>query len=197
MTVTPEFDIERNGYDKRQVDLYVDKLRDEYQALYGVHQRLQARTVELERLRAEQEDILQVMLAAQELAKTIEAEAKVRAEQTLREAMARAEATLQEAQMGAEQTLQEAKVQAEHELREAQSVAEQTIDLAQSAVSRIVEEAERDAQKLVADADPNEPVEEETHDRNPDPPREDTGGNRPGVPGGYQAWSETYLEHKG
>ena len=82
----PEFNLEWRGYNKQQVDEYIDYLRDEYERVVLEAERLYARVEELEDREESKEDIAAALIAAQSAAREIKREAREKADELISDA---------------------------------------------------------------------------------------------------------------
>jgi len=112
----PEFNICKRGYDPEEVDVYIDKLRTEYDHLADICEKHQARIQELEDGAEEVEDVARVMITAQAVARQIEQDAQEKANRQ----MTGVEQYSNQAKTEADQLVASAQLRAKHILEEAQ-----------------------------------------------------------------------------
>ena len=106
--MAPVFERERNGYNRQEVDMYVAKLRDEYEKVHYFCTKLQNRIHEEVSSNANQDDIACVMIAAQRFAREIRQDAQESAERMVAKAKSRAGHMISEALDRAEQIMKHA-----------------------------------------------------------------------------------------
>ena len=126
----PEFEAEKRGYNKQQVDEYIDILRGEYDKIAGLCKEYYARIEALEAKEASQEDIARALLAAQSFASKLEKDAKIKAEQIINEA----KVTEGAAKKKETQILANAQRKADQIIADAQTKASQATTLANTRV---------------------------------------------------------------
>lgn len=119
----PKFDaVKKGGYNQKQVDDYIDRLRDEYSKAVNMNNKLKDRVNELETLEREKHSIATAMITTQALIETIEQDAKIRAKTIVREAAEQAKALTEKTQAQANKTLTFANKRAEQITKNAAQV---------------------------------------------------------------------------
>ena len=136
------FSQEKRGYAMREVDEYIDRLREEYDKSAKMCKQLQAKVNELEGSRSDAEDVARALIAAETFARKTEERAEAKAKQLVEEAEAAAYQIVSEAQ---------AKVQGAAE--SAESKAKQIVAEAEEITGRVIKDASARAQSLVAAAE--------------------------------------------
>ena len=100
-----EFHEAKRGYNKREVDTYIDTLRGEYDHIARVCNQMQER---IHRLEEDQEDISRVMITAQSIANETKQEAQEKAQQIMAQAQTCARKLIEESTSKAGQIARQA-----------------------------------------------------------------------------------------
>ena len=168
--MTPKFNIEKKGYDKLEVDVYIDRIRSEYEkvtrelkdvsseleSLLEANRRLEARLREQESSVKDRDDIAQAMITAQSYARRAEQDAAERSDMVIRDAEAKAANMLADAQAKASEMLDEAESKAGEIVRLAHHELDDIQDKVQLLYRQILPLVERGAEGNEQYAVPNQ-----------------------------------------
>ena len=135
-----EFNIKMRGYDKDEVDKYIEKIRHEFS---DVCNHLQEKIKTLETSLSEREDISEVMIHAHTFAKQIKEDGQKEAKKLVDNANAEADEIYSKAEKYAKGIIKDAQKEAEKIL---------TVDEAQKEAEKIIKDAEKESERIVSEA---------------------------------------------
>jgi cell division initiation protein len=173
----PAFTAEKRGYNKQEVDTYIDFIRAEYdkardlcEQLAERNQTLTQRVQTLEKSAADQQDVARAMITAQKAARDTELTAREQAAELLKAA-----------QRQAEDILREAQTNANAKTAEADEKSRQILTRFNIERQEIYAELQKIHNRLQPLMEGGERV-----DRQPEPPAENIGTARQGISGNSQ-----------
>jgi cell division septum initiation protein DivIVA len=144
----PEFGIERKGYNRQEVDSYVDKIRAEYGRLsvlckqYQTRMRVLAAGTQLNQVsQVSSDDVARVMFSAQAVARQTEEGARKNAELIVSQAHSQADQLMDDTKKKAREIAVHTQEQANKLMEEARRRAQETVAQAQHTANQIVVQA--------------------------------------------------------
>ena len=140
------------GYDKQEVDMYIENLRNEY---VKVTENLKILSEKLAEYEAEQSELQEVLLTARATAKAILSEAEEKAERIDVKCRARSQRIVSDAKEEAEKTIFSSQEEANEIISISKAEAENIISAAKTEADVIILSGHDEAKKIIAEAQLN------------------------------------------